>query len=68
MATLIPLEPCSRAFFKKADLNKDRLISKQEWGLAMKLGEGDSQFIIYFIICWAGYPSPVDLVSVTSGL
>ncbi|XP_039273208.2 SPARC-like [Styela clava] len=40
-APLIPMEHCTKSFFKRADKNKDKKISLQEWGHALGLEEGD---------------------------
>lgn len=40
-APLIPMEHCTKSFFKMADKNKDKIISLEEWGSALGLKEGD---------------------------
>lgn len=40
-APLIPMEHCTKSFFKRADKNKDKKISLEEWGLALGLDKDD---------------------------
>lgn len=40
-APLIPMEHCTKTFFKRADKNRDKQISLVEWGQALGLREDD---------------------------